>query len=60
MEVRVGLVVLLCLIGFSCAVPVKFADCGKSFTSLQCLSDVLLALGKPEHLQVNTNFTVNA
>lgn len=29
MDVRTGLIVLFCLMGFTCAEPVKFIDCGK-------------------------------
>ena len=29
MDVRTGLIVSLCLMGFTCAEPVKYVDCGK-------------------------------
>lgn len=29
MDARTGLIVVFCLMGFTCAEPVKFIDCGK-------------------------------
>lgn len=29
MDVRTGLIVLICVMGFTCAEPVKYLDCGE-------------------------------
>ncbi|XP_008335452.1 NPC intracellular cholesterol transporter 2 [Cynoglossus semilaevis] len=58
MEVRVGLVVLLCLIGFSCAVPVKFADCGSTSGKVSTV-DISPCVTQPCQLQKGQSYSVN-
>uniref|UniRef100_H2VC09 NPC intracellular cholesterol transporter 2 n=3 Tax=Takifugu TaxID=31032 RepID=H2VC09_TAKRU len=58
MDVRSGLVVLLCLIGFTCAEPVKFADCGSTSGKVADV-DIVPCPTQPCQLHKGQSYSVN-
>ncbi|XP_041669458.1 NPC intracellular cholesterol transporter 2-like [Cheilinus undulatus] len=58
MDVRTGLVVLLCLMGFTCADPVKFKDCGSTSASVS-LVDITPCPTQPCQLKRGGSYSVN-
>ncbi|XP_070698382.1 NPC intracellular cholesterol transporter 2-like [Pempheris klunzingeri] len=58
MDVRTGFVVLLCLMGFTCAEPVKYIDCGSS-TGKVSMVDVKPCSSQPCQLRKGESYSVN-
>ncbi|XP_034530627.1 NPC intracellular cholesterol transporter 2-like [Notolabrus celidotus] len=58
MHVQTGFIVLLCLMGFTCAEPVKFKDCG-SATGKVTIVDISPCPVQPCQLKKGGSYTVN-
>lgn len=58
MDVRAGIIVLFCLMGFTCAEPVKFLDCG-STTGKVVTVDIAPCPNQPCELHKGVSYGVN-
>ncbi|KAG7510865.1 hypothetical protein JOB18_034015 [Solea senegalensis] len=58
MDFRAEFIVLLCLIGFTCAVPVKYADCGSSSGKV-VMVDINPCPRQPCQLRKGQSYSVN-
>ncbi|XP_034714975.1 NPC intracellular cholesterol transporter 2-like [Etheostoma cragini] len=58
MDVRTGFIVLFCLMGFTCAEPVKFMDCGSSSGKV-AMVDVNPCASQPCQLHKGQSYSVN-
>uniref|UniRef100_UPI0037E89005 NPC intracellular cholesterol transporter 2-like n=1 Tax=Semicossyphus pulcher TaxID=241346 RepID=UPI0037E89005 len=58
MNVQTGLVVLVCLMGFTCAEPVKFKDCG-SVSGKVVIVDISPCAVQPCQLKKGQSYGVN-
>ncbi|KAM9777268.1 NPC intracellular cholesterol transporter 2-like [Neosynchiropus ocellatus] len=58
MDLRSGLLVFACLIGLTCAEPVKFADCGSSVGKV-VIVDITPCATQPCLLHKGQSYTVN-
>ncbi|XP_039992241.1 NPC intracellular cholesterol transporter 2-like [Xiphias gladius] len=58
MDVRAGFIVSLCLMGFTCAVPVKFIDCG-SCSGKVVMVDISPCPNQPCQLHKGQSYSVN-
>jgi len=58
MDVRTGLITLLCLIGFTCADPVKYLDCGSSSGKVTIV-DIAPCSTQPCQLHKGQSYSVN-
>nr|XP_020446446.1 epididymal secretory protein E1 [Monopterus albus] len=58
MDVRTGLIVLFCLIGLNCALPVKFVDCD-SPSGKALIVDITPCDVQPCALHIGQSYTVN-
>ncbi|XP_041809446.1 NPC intracellular cholesterol transporter 2-like [Chelmon rostratus] len=58
MDVRTGFIVLFCLMGFTCAEPVKFLDCGSS-TGKVAVVDINPCASQPCQLHKGESYSVN-
>uniref|UniRef100_A0A3B4YV87 NPC intracellular cholesterol transporter 2 n=1 Tax=Seriola lalandi dorsalis TaxID=1841481 RepID=A0A3B4YV87_SERLL len=58
MDVRTGFIVSLCLIGFTCAAPVKYKDCG-STSGKVAVVDVSPCNTQPCQLHKGQSYSVN-
>ncbi|TMS21085.1 NPC intracellular cholesterol transporter 2 [Larimichthys crocea] len=58
MDVRTGFVVLFCLIGLTCADPVKFKDCGSSSGKVTVV-DITPCTSQPCELHKGQSYSVN-
>ncbi|KAM3594388.1 uncharacterized protein V6R79_007011 [Siganus canaliculatus] len=58
MDARTGFIVLFCLMGFTCADPVKYLDCGSS-TGKVAIVDITPCPGLPCQLHKGQSYSVN-
>ncbi|XP_042356643.1 NPC intracellular cholesterol transporter 2-like [Plectropomus leopardus] len=58
MDVHTGFIVLICLMGFTCAVPVKFLDCGSSSGKVDMV-DINPCPSQPCQLHKGQSYSVN-
>ncbi|XP_022048947.1 NPC intracellular cholesterol transporter 2 [Acanthochromis polyacanthus] len=58
MDARTGLIVLLCLMGFTWAVPVKYADCGSAAGTVTIV-DINPCPSQPCQLHKGQSYSVN-
>ncbi|CAK6957062.1 NPC intracellular cholesterol transporter 2-like [Scomber scombrus] len=58
MDVRIGLIALFCLMGFTCADPVKYVDCGSS-TGKVSIVDINPCSSQPCQLHKGESYSVN-
>uniref|UniRef100_A0A8C9XZ79 NPC intracellular cholesterol transporter 2 n=1 Tax=Sander lucioperca TaxID=283035 RepID=A0A8C9XZ79_SANLU len=58
MDVRTGFIVLFCLMGFTCAEPVKFIDCGSSSGKV-AIVDINPCASQPCQLHKGQSYSVN-
>ncbi|XP_053191377.1 NPC intracellular cholesterol transporter 2-like [Scomber japonicus] len=58
MDVRIGLIALFCLMGFTCADPVKYVDCG-SISGKVAMVDISPCSSQPCQLHKGESYGVN-
>ncbi|XP_030299344.1 NPC intracellular cholesterol transporter 2 [Sparus aurata] len=58
MDVRTGFIVVFCLIGFTCATPVKFIDCGSTSGKVSVV-DIDPCASQPCQLRKGQSYSVN-
>lgn len=58
MDAQTGFIVLLCLMGFTCADPVKFIDCGSSAGEV-VMVDINPCVSQPCQLHKGQSYSVN-